>query len=100
LLAEATEHEKWTQLIKEVTTLQLERAQDEAKHAESQLAAAEEYMCAIMHAIHSSGFTINFFASQAPVPAVVKVDKGPLHDTSSELYIIPPLHTIYSIYPL
>ena len=46
-------------------------AQDEAECAENQLAAAEEYMCSLMHIIYSSGFTINFLDSHTP--AVTKV---------------------------
>lgn len=93
LLAEAIEHKNWSGLFKNLATLQLERAHNEVKHAESQLEAAEEYMCTIMHVIHSSGFTINFVDTHAPAMAVMKVD-------NSELYIVLPVYTLYSIYLL
>jgi len=73
--------------------LQLERAQNEVKHTEIQLETAEEYMFTIMHVIHGSGFSINFIDTHTPAMAVAKVD-------NSELYIILPLYTLYSIYLL
>ena len=51
LLTEATEHENWSWLFKNLTTLQLEQAQEEAKHAENWLQSAEKYMCTIMNII-------------------------------------------------
>ena len=84
LLAEATEHESWSRLFKNLTTLQLERAQNEAKHAENQLQSAEEYMCTIMNIIHSSGFTVKFIDSHTPTLAVAKVNRD--LDGTSKLY--------------
>jgi hypothetical protein len=78
LLAEAAEHEKSSRLFKDLTALQLERAKNEAKEADSQLEVAEEYMFTIMHVIHDSGFTINFIDSHTPALAVAKANNSEL----------------------
>jgi hypothetical protein len=91
LLAEAAEHKKLSYIFKTLAALQLERAQNEARLADSQFDTAEEYMCSIVHMIVSSGFTIDSIGSHSAT--VAKVD-GSKFCTISSMYIM------YSIYLL
>ena len=76
MLAEATEHEQWSHKYKDLTALQLERALEESKFAEVQVELAEDYVCAIMHAIGRSGFAIENLESRTSGTAVVKTTQG------------------------
>jgi hypothetical protein len=63
LLAKAMEHERWSRLNKDFSTLQLERAQEDVLSAEVQLKSAEEYMCSVINTIMGQGFTVKFIDS-------------------------------------
>ena len=65
------EHERWSRTYKDFTSLQLERAQEDAQSAEDQLKSAEEYMCSIIHTIRCLGLTVKFIDSHTA--AVVKI---------------------------
>jgi hypothetical protein len=71
------EHEQWSRTFNDLTALQLEKAQDDAKFAEVQLKSAEEYMCAIMHTIRSNGFTIELIDSHTATVAKTHDRKFP-----------------------
>jgi hypothetical protein len=90
LLTEATEHEQWSHRYKDLASLQLERALEESKAAEVQLELAEDYVCAIMHAIGRSGFAIenlDSHASATAVAAVVKKGKSRFQKFSTKIII-------------
>jgi hypothetical protein len=75
-------------IFKNLAALQLERAQNEARIADSQLDTAEEYMCTIVHLIVSSGFTIDSIGAHSAT--VGKVDGG-------EFCMISLMYILYSI---
>lgn len=65
------EHERRSHMYKDLTALQLERAQEDVHSAEEQLKSAEEYMCTVLNTIRCLGFTVEFIDPCAV--AVVKV---------------------------
>lgn len=96
MLTDAVEHEMRSQMFRELSALQLERAQRDQQLAQRQLEEAENYICAIVDLIRKCGYAIEFHESQAPAISHrnPRTGRSRFHTPPHSLTVFPGLHML------